>query len=372
MTPKSIWGHEPAFTSTVSRMFRVGSPGADPYHTERTAVKKRTEIAAGIDTSRSTLWVMAEGQSEVRQYGNDDVGHRALIADLTRGGRRVRVVVEATGTYHLDLAMALSNHRLCRVSVINPRSSKHFHEAQNRRAKTDTVDAKSLCEYARRMEFVEWTQPDEVALTLRALTRHQAQLTKERTRAKNHAHALDVSKTTPKVLHDMVARQLAFIDSELEQVKALLDQFVADNASLAGQVKLLETIPGVGRTTALHLLSAFLLLDQEMGAKEITAWAGLDPRPQDSGTVERRRAISKRGSSRIRAALYFPAVTAARMEGPLRQFHERIADRKGLPMTGILALMRKILTVSWAIHRTGSAWDATKVMPAGRSNPITA
>lgn len=321
------------------------------------------ETAVGIDVSYHTLSVFIDGDSQVREFSNDDAGHQEVLADLTRGRRRVRVVLEATGTYHLDAALALSANKRCRVSVVNPRSTKHFHEAQNIRAKTDSVDAKSLCAYALRMEFVEWVRPDGTALALRALVREQAQLTKERTRTTNRAHALQVSDSTPQALHDMLARQVEFIDAQLAELDAVLKRFERDHPSVGPQVQRLVTIPGIARTTALRLLSEFLLLDPTMDAKEVTAWAGLDPRPNQSGTSDRRRSISKRGSSRARAALYFPAVTAARVQGPLQDFHQRIVERSGQSMIGIIALMRKLLTIAWAMHRNDTEWNPELAMP---------
>lgn len=334
-------------------------------------MKKRpetAETAVGIDTSCNSLSVYIDGERQVREFANDDVGHQELVAELTRGGRRVRVVLEATGTYHLDVALALSAHSQCRVNVANPRTTKHFHEAQNIRAKTDSVDAKSLCAFALRMEFVEWKRPDRAFLGLRALVRQQAQLIKERTRIQNRAHALKVSNATPQFLHDLLTRQLEFIAKQLGELETELTRFERVEPSIRPHLRRLTTIPGVARTTALRLLSEYLLLDPTMDAKEIAAWAGLDPRPHQSGTSERRRSISKRGSSRIRTVLYFPAVTAARLEGPLHEFYLRIAERSGHSMVGIVALMRKLLTISWAMHCNATEWNPEMAMPKNREN----
>ena len=329
---------------------------------------KRQETPVGIDVAYRTLCVHIDGESTVREFDNDDSGRRALVAELTRRGRHVRVVMEATGTYHVDAALALSAHDRCRVSVVNPRQTKHFHEAQNIRAKTDTVDAKSLCAYALRMDFVEWTRPTATALALRALVRHHAQLTKEQTRIKNRAHALEVSASTPAMLLEMLSQQREFIDQQRKAIELALEQFEREHPSVAPYVRRFMTIPGFGRTTALSLLSEYLVLDSAMTSKEITAWAGLDPRPHESGTSTRRRSISKRGSARTRAALYFPAVTAARLQGPLQDFYLRITERTGQKMVGITALMRKLLINSWAMHRSATDWDAEKAAPRTQQN----
>jgi len=348
-------------------MFQGREPRELNYHDTEETVKIE-EVPVGIDVSYRTLCVHIDGESTVREYANDDEGHLALVTELTKRGRHVRIVLEATGTYHLDTALALSAHSQCRVSVVNPRQTKHFHDAQNIRAKTDPVDAKSLCAYARRMDFVEWAQPTRTSLALRALVRHHAQLTKERTRTSNRAHALQVSASTPPLLLDMLSHQIEFIDEQLKALEALLEHFEQEHPSITPYVLRLMTIPGVGRTTALSLLSEYLLLDQTMTSRQITAWAGLDPRPHESGASQRRRSISKRGSARTRAALYFPAITVTRLEGPLQDFYLRIVERTGQKMVGITAVMRKLITISWAMHRNATDWDAQMAAPRTQQN----
>ena len=53
-----------------------------------------------------------------------------------------RIYLEATGLYHLDLALALDDAGF-EVMVINPKAAKRFAEAMQSRTKTDAVDAAS-------------------------------------------------------------------------------------------------------------------------------------------------------------------------------------------------------------------------------------
>ena len=61
----------------------------------------------GIDVSANELTVALEGRAEPVSLANDEEGHARLLRLLARRGRRVRVCLEATGIYHLDLALAL-------------------------------------------------------------------------------------------------------------------------------------------------------------------------------------------------------------------------------------------------------------------------
>ncbi len=103
------------------------------------------DTVAGIDVSARELSVaLHRGKDEdkpaLATFSNNPSGHKALIAHLLRGSRRVRVCLEASGNYSLDLALTLQAHRQVEISVINPRRARRFAESLGQRSKTDPVD----------------------------------------------------------------------------------------------------------------------------------------------------------------------------------------------------------------------------------------
>src|SRR5260370_9964761 len=100
----------------------------------------------GIDVSAKTLaverWRETEGKDESREFSNDAAGHRELLKWIGKGAR---VCMEATGVYHLQLALKLAAAGVD-VMVINPRVAKDFGRALANRSKTDKVDAWTLLE----------------------------------------------------------------------------------------------------------------------------------------------------------------------------------------------------------------------------------
>ena len=61
-------------------------------------------------------------------------------------GLSCHVVFEATGTYHRQLQTVLQNAGIA-VSVVNPRQALNYAKSQNRRNKTDKVDALLLAQF---------------------------------------------------------------------------------------------------------------------------------------------------------------------------------------------------------------------------------
>ncbi len=76
-------------------------------------------VLVGIDISADELVVAVERDGEsvsIRRFGNDAAGQWKLIRWLTKSTRSVRVCLDATGVYGLDLSLAL--HRTKGVEVM--------------------------------------------------------------------------------------------------------------------------------------------------------------------------------------------------------------------------------------------------------------
>ncbi len=103
----------------------------------------------GLDVSAASLAaaVQPEGSERIEQheFANTAAGHRQLIAWLLKQAARVRVTLEATGVYSLDVALALDEAEGIEVAVLNPKQARRFAETLGR-SKTDRADAIALTE----------------------------------------------------------------------------------------------------------------------------------------------------------------------------------------------------------------------------------
>lgn len=317
------------------------------------------ENVVGIDVSAKTLQVAllgVDGRVADMEFPNTPKGHANLVEKLTKKGRSARVCLEATGTYSLDIAIALTGHSRVAVMVVNPKSARKFAEAQMRRAKTDRVDARSLLEYAQRMEFVPWQRPDSARLQLRTLARRITALKEEHVAEQNRLHAAEATQETPKAVLDDIATGLEQLDRRVEHLEAQALELIAASPQLVEAHRCITSIRGIADRSAIRILGELLLLDPEMSTREIVAHAGLDPRPYQSGTHEGRRKISKVGNAYLRAALYMPAVAAARFEPAVAEFHQRLVGRGKRPIVSLVAIMRKLLGAIWRMVRKGETF----------------
>jgi transposase len=99
----------------------------------------------GIDVAARRLVAIGDQAVLPANYENTLAGRGRLIASLGRskggGSRRpVRLVLEASGLYFLDLACDLAAAGIA-VMVVNPKPAHHFAEAMLQRRKDAPVDA---------------------------------------------------------------------------------------------------------------------------------------------------------------------------------------------------------------------------------------
>ena len=216
----------------------------------------RTE--AGIDVSAKTLTVLRlrESKESEETFSNDGEGHRALVKWLGKG---TRVCMEATGVYHLQLALTLRAAGV-EVMVVNPRVAKDFGRALGKRSKTDPVDASSLLEYVRRMEFTPWEPPSAGALELREVSRRLTELVQTAVEEKNRLHSKSVAGLSAVVVKDVKAH-IAQIGKRVEQLEKAGMGVIAEDVDLRKQFEILTGIRGVGRRSAMLILGELSVLD---------------------------------------------------------------------------------------------------------------
>jgi transposase len=317
---------------------------------------------AGVDVSAKTLKARRRGggDEEEKEFGNDAVGHRELLKWV---GKKARVCIEATGVYHLQLALTLRAAGV-EVMVLNPRVARDFARALANRSKTDTVDAWTLLEYVERMEFIAWVAPSKAVLELRELGRRLSELVQSAVDEKNRLHAKRVSGISKTVVADVKAH-VAQIGKRIKQIETAAVEVIQSEADLREQFQILKGIRGVGRRSAILLLTELAVLDPTMTVKQLVAYAGLDPRRYESGTsVDKPVRISKMGNARLRAILYMNALSAVRHDRGARLFFARLVARGKKKMQALVAVMRKLLHGIWIVLQRRLAFDSSVLFAA--------
>lgn len=320
-------------------------------------------VFVGLDVGAKTV-VMAWRQ-DGRTVGSVDIaqtvqGHAEAVKRL-RALEPTHIVLEATGVYYLDLALALAEAQLA-VSVINPKSFHHFARLKLAHSKTDRLDAALLAEYGERMTPARWVPPEPSKLALREIGRQINRLTHAKTQAKNRLHALRAKQQTAALLIEDEEQGIVALEQRIARLSQAALQVMAESPALTRQRQCLEAAKGVATTSAIALLAELCVLPADMRAAQVSRYAGLDVRQCQSGTsVNRPARLSKAGNAYLRAALYMPALSAVTHDKYARAFYEALVRRGKKKIQALCAVMRKYLTGLWACLQQAEPFDSSKL-----------
>lgn len=313
------------------------------------------ETWVGIDVAKATLAVVVlrpDGKQRDKRATNSPAGHAELVRWLGRhAGPGVAVGLEATGGYQEAVALALHDAGF-RVSVLNPAAVEAYGRSQLRRAKTDATDAALIADFLRTQAPPPWVPAPLEMRQLQALVRRLAALLEMRTQETNR-----LEQAAPIVRPSLTAT-VTHLDQQIVAIKRQITAHIDQFPGLRAQRDLIESIPGIGPTTAAIVIGELLDVLRFRSARQLAAFAGLVPQIRQSGTsVRGRGAIGRGGASRLRHALYFPALTAMRHNAPLRSFAHRLRAAGKPPMVIVTAVMRKLLHQIYGVLHSARPFD---------------
>lgn len=315
------------------------------------------QYTLGIDIAKASYQVSLkrpDGKRRQKSLRNTATGHAELVVWLQRhAGVPVHACLEATGTYGEAVATVLveAGHQ---VSIVNPAAVHAFAQSQLRRTKTDGVDADVLADFCAAMTPPLWTPWPVDVRTLQGLVRRRDAVQDMLTQELNRHQA---GGLTPSVMASL-ERVIALLKAELADLDRQIRDHLDQHPSLREQRDLLRTIPGIGPGTVARLLAECRAITHFATARAYAAFAGVVPRERQSGQRRPRARLSKLGNARLRYALYFPALTALRVPGPVQTFAARLRAAGKPQMVVIAAVMRKLLHIVYGVLKHRRPFDA--------------
>lgn len=303
-------------------------------------------VFVGIDVSKDRLDIALRPTGERDAVANAEPDITALVARLQTLHPTV-TVLEATGGFELAVTAALAAARQP-VVVVNPRQVRDFAKATGQLAKTDTLDATILAQFAEAVRPAIRAIPDATTQALAALLTRRRQLVVMRTAEQNR-----LATALPPVRKGIRAH-LAWLDRQLAQLDEDLTRAIRESPVWREKDDLLQSVPGVGPVLARTLLASLPELGT-LNRKQIAALVGVAPFNRDSGTLRGRRTIWG-GRAPVRAALYMGALAATRWNPVIRAFYQRLCVAGKAKKVALTACMRKLLTMLNAMIKSRSPW----------------
>ncbi|MFY9226615.1 MAG: IS110 family transposase [Blastocatellia bacterium] len=314
-----------------------------------------SQVIMGIDIGKEKfdVAIKIKEKYEDRKFDNKESGFLELSSWLKeKGVEKAWCCMEATGKYGDSLANYLysKGHK---VSVVNPRAIEAFGKSQMRRNKTDKQDARLIEQYCASCKPDEWKPLKEEVKNIQELERHLESLTNQHTQQTNR---LECQTNTTVV--KSINRIIVSIEAEIEEIKLVIKQEIEKDQELKKNNELLLTIPGIGEKTATIILAELGQIERFSSVKQLDAFVGLSPSQHTSGTsVRKKTQMSKLGNSRLRKALYLPAVSAKNHNPIVKAFCLRLQEKGKVPMCIIGAAMRKLLHLAYGVLKNQLPFD---------------
>jgi len=307
------------------------------------------EITVGIDVSKKRLDVYVHPGGTLFSLDNDSAGLAALIERL--GPVKPDCVgLEATGGYEKLAAATLAEAGLA-VVVINPAQVRHYARAVGTRVKTDSIDARMIALFVAATEPELRPLPDEQSVVLAELMARRRQLVGMLVAEKNR-----LGRLPPGRVRLSVVRVIAALNEELAKLDSDLGGLIEQSPVWRDKQDLLASVPGIGDRIARALLADLPELGQ-LDRRAIAALAGLAPFTRQSGQWRGQSFIAG-GRAAPRSALFIGAMVAARHNGPLKAFYQRLVTAGKPKRLALIATARKLLTILNAIIRDKKPWQS--------------
>jgi len=304
------------------------------------------ELFIGIDVAKDTLEV-ATTRGKRRSFPNSEEGRSQLEAWI-RPLDPTLVVLEATGGYEFPVVEHLAITAIP-VAVVNPRPVRDFARALGKLAKTDTIDASTIAQFALAVRPEPRPLKDVQAQQLEALITRRKQLVEMITAEKNRLG------TAKQWVKEDIQATIEWLDQSLEKINKEIADLIRNSPLWREKDALLRSVKGVGPVTSSSLLCDLPELGT-LNRQKIAALVGVVPFNRDSGKVRGRREIWG-GRSYVRSILYMATLSAIQSNPVIRSFYQRLLGKGKRPKVAIVACMRKLLVILNAMVRTNTAFQ---------------
>jgi len=306
----------------------------------------------GIDISKATL-DLYDGEKSYKVNNNRE--GFTFIRKLAKHQKDLVLIFEPTGVYAHAL-IAYCQKQNIRAVIVGSKEARDYARSIKQRSKTDKIDAKVLYRYHTQISPEMIAVPSLDTRVIR-ITQRRNVYDKYRQAITQLNNLIEATRKEDKVLIRSIQKQIASLekasDRLLDEIEALLIKQEENKAALEN----LQTIPGIGKKSALALLLEFMRYPKAK-SNEMVALMGLDPVLKDSGVFKGKSRISKQGGKHLRQKLYMATIVAIKYNDRLKHFYQRLISHGKPKMVALLAAMRKLLRIAFAIVKNNEPYRA--------------
>jgi transposase len=307
----------------------------------------------GIDVSKRTLDIAMVKEGELvleERIDNDTLSIRSflkrLLTTLHLSVNQITVCMEHTGIYNAPALEVLWKKKIntCLQPGLQIKQSQGM-----TRGKNDKVDARRIAIYAfkNRHELTFWKPQRPVVQELSTLLAARERLVKVQVQLQVPLKE-SVGFVEPSIVRKLKVnyrRSLKSIQADLQNIETQIDQLIASDKIVSNQVKTITSIPGVGRITAINMITATEEFSKISEAKKFACYAGVAPFEHSSGSsIRGKTRVSKMANMTLKKLLHLAAMSAIQCNPELKNYYIRKVNSGKNKMSVINAVRNKLIS----------------------------
>jgi transposase len=321
----------------------------------------------GIDVSKATIdLALSQNKAKAtithKKFNNNIKGFKSLLVWLKQleiGISQVLVCLENTGIYGRRLVTFLQSEQAF-VWVVNPVEIKRSIGLV--RGKDDQADAERICLYAFRHQdkAQAYIQPEESLEKVAALLSARESLVKAKKMLLapvEEKESVGLSEEAA-LMREVCQENIACLNKGIKNIEKKLEEVINQEKKLEANYKLVCSVKGVGKITALYLLVYTGNFNKFSSAKKLASYCGIVPFPYSSGTsIRGKTQVHPMANKRLKTALHMCALSSIKQEGQMRTYYtKKVAEGKN-KMSVINAIRNKLVQRVFACVRDQQAYN---------------
>jgi len=319
----------------------------------------------GIDISKLTFDARIHSNQIANVFDNKKSGFTGLVNWVNRNTfcdkSEILFALEHTGIYSMPISIFLSenNYNFVLLPGLEIKRSLGI-----QRGKTDKIDAKRIAEYVyqKKDKIKLYSLPSKNLLKIRRLLSLRERLVKQRAgflKDKKENKSF-LKRCENSVLFEIIYKMLTVFDKQIDKIESELDNIVKNDMIINKQFRLITSIKGVGKQTALFIISYTNCFTSFDNWRKFASYAGTAPFPYKSGTsIKGKNKVSNLANKKIKVLLNMCARSAIVSNPEMKIYYKNRKAKGENGMSTMNIIRNKLLSRIFAVVKRGTPYVDT-------------
>jgi len=222
------------------------------------------------------------------------------------------------------------------------------------RGKEDKIDATKIALYAYRLrdEIKPYQMPSKHLLSLKRLLSLRERLVKQRTGFKSSIKEQKrvLIKKDNEILFATQQKMIHYLDKQIKAIDKQIKLIIKSNAKLEKQFKLIISIKGIGKQTALFMIVYTHGFTKFKTWRKFASYCGIAPFPNSSGTsIRGKTKVSNLANKKIKSLFDLCAKSAIQHNLEMKNYYTKKLEDGKNKRSIINAIRNKLVSRIFAV-----------------------